>query len=276
MKVRRRFTILGCGSSPGVPRVDGEWGACDPENPKNRRTRAAFLIEQIGPDGTTTVAVDTGPDFRQQMIAAGVANLDAVVYTHPHADHIHGIDDVRIFALKRRRQIPIHADAFTMERIREGFSYCIETPPGSDYPPIVRPEIIGEAGDRFEIDGAGGPIPFQPLKQIHGSITSLGFRIGNVAYCCDISGFPDETVPKLQDLDVLIVDALQYKSHPSHFSLGEALEWIERLKPRQTYLTHMHVPLDYDTVARETPNHVAPAHDMLAFEFEIALAEEHA
>lgn len=276
MKVRRRFTILGCGSSPGVPRVDGEWGACDPENPKNRRTRAAFLIEQIGPDGTTTVAVDTGPDFRQQMIAAGVANLDAVVYTHPHADHIHGIDDVRIFALKRRRQIPIHADAFTMERIREGFSYCIETPPGSDYPPIVRPEIIGEAGDRFEIDGAGGPIPFQPLKQIHGSITSLGFRIGNVAYCCDISGFPDETVPKLQDLDVLIVDALQYKSHPSHFSLGEALEWIERLRPRQTYLTHMHVPLDYDTVARETPNHVAPAHDMLAFEFEIALAEEHA
>jgi phosphoribosyl 1,2-cyclic phosphate phosphodiesterase len=276
MKVRRRFTILGCGSSPGVPRVDGEWGACDPENPKNRRTRAAFLIEQIGPDGTTTVAVDTGPDFRQQMIAAGVIDLDAVVYTHPHADHIHGIDDVRIFALKRRRQIPIHADAFTMERIREGFSYCIETPPGSDYPPIVRPEIIAETGEPFVIGGLGGPIPFQPLKQIHGSITSLGFRIGDVAYCCDISGFPDETVPKLQDLDVLIVDALQYKTHPSHFSLGEALEWIEQLKPRQTYLTHMHVPLDYDTVARETPNHVTPAHDMLAFEFEIALAEEHA
>lgn len=269
--VTRRFTILGCGSSPGVPRIDGDWGACNPDNPKNRRTRAAFLVEQIGEDGgRTTVVIDTGADFRQQMIAAGVADLDAVIYTHPHADHIHGIDDVRIYALKRRGQIPIFADADTMARIREGFGYCIESPPGSQYPPIIRPEIISEDAD-IVVDGDGGPIAFTPLRQIHGAIHSLGFRIGDVAYCCDISDFPAETLPRLTDIDTLIIDALQYRTHPSHMSLGEALEWVERLRPRQTYLTHMHVPLDYDAVAAETPAHVAPAYDMLRFDATVTL-----
>lgn len=271
--VTRRFTILGCGSSPGVPRIDGDWGACNPDNPKNRRTRAAFLVEQIAEDGgRTTVVIDTGADFRQQMIAAGVADLDAVIYTHPHADHIHGIDDVRIFALKRRGQIPIFADPETMARIREGFGYCIESPPGSQYPPIVRPELISEDTD-IVIDGDGGPIRFTPLRQIHGTIHSLGFRIGDIAYCCDISDFPDETLPRLKDIDTLIIDALQYRTHPSHMSLGEALEWVERLRPRQTYLTHMHVPLDYDAVAAETPANVAPAYDMLRFEATVSLED---
>lgn len=271
--VTRRFTILGCGSSPGVPRIDGDWGACNPDNPKNRRTRAAFLVEQIAENGgRTTVVIDTGADFRQQMIAAGVADLDAVIYTHPHADHIHGIDDVRIFALKRRGQIPIFADPETMARIREGFGYCIESPPGSQYPPIVRPELISEDTD-IVVDGAGGPIRFTPLRQIHGTIHSLGFRIGDIAYCCDISDFPDGTLPRLKDIDTLIIDALQYRTHPSHMSLGEALEWVERLRPRQTYLTHMHVPLDYDAVAAETPANVAPAYDMLRFEATVSLED---
>jgi phosphoribosyl 1,2-cyclic phosphate phosphodiesterase len=265
--VIRRFTILGCGSSPGVPRIDGDWGACDPDNPKNRRRRAAFLVEQIAADGSrTTVVIDTGPDFREQMIAANVRNIDAVLYTHPHADHIHGIDDVRIFALSNRRRVPIHADAFTMARIREGFRYCIETPPGSQYPPIVMPHIIADDAEIVVVDGPGGTISLKPLRQCHGNIMSLGFRIGNVAYCCDISDFPDETQQKLQNLDVLIVDALQYQPHPSHLSLTEALAWVERLRPAQTYLTHMHVPLDYETVMSETPHHVAPAFDMLSFE----------
>jgi phosphoribosyl 1,2-cyclic phosphate phosphodiesterase len=140
---RRRFTILGCSSSPGVPRITGDWGACDPKNVKNRRTRAAFLVEQIAPDGgITTVVIDTGPDFREQMIHAGVSSVDAVLYTHAHADHIHGIDDLRGFFHNSHERIPIYADPPTMDRIREGFRYCLETPPGSSYPPIVRPVLI--------------------------------------------------------------------------------------------------------------------------------------
>lgn len=266
MAYTRRFTILGCGSSPGVPRITGDWGACDPENPKNRRTRAAFLIEQFGPDGVTTVVIDTGPDFRMQMIAAGVANIDAVLYTHPHADHIHGIDDIRGFVLQNHQQVPIWADAATMERIREGFGYCLKTPAGSMYPPIVTENLIEPMDTPVTIDGRGGAITFQPLLQIHGSIHSLGFRIGDVAYCSDVSDFPDETVLRLAALDMLIIDTLQYRYHASHLSLGQSLEWIERLQPARAILTHMHVPLDYDTVQKETPAHVEPAYDGLSFE----------
>lgn len=140
MAFRRAFTILGCGSSPGVPRITGDWGACDPSNPRNRRMRAALLVEQFAPDGgKTTVVIDTGPDFRAQMIAANVRHIDAVLYTHAHADHLHGIDDLRGFVIENRRRVPIWADAFTMARIRDGFRYCLESPPGSGYPPIVEP-----------------------------------------------------------------------------------------------------------------------------------------
>jgi phosphoribosyl 1,2-cyclic phosphate phosphodiesterase len=267
---RRRFTILGCSSSPGVPRISGDWGACDPRNPRNRRTRAAFLIEQISPDGgITTVVIDTGPDFREQMIKAGVASIDAVLYTHPHADHIHGIDDLRGYFHNSHRRIPIHADQFTMDRIREAFRYCLETPPGSNYPPIVDPVIIESLDRGFAVDGPGGPIRFLPHLQRHGDIHSLGFRIGDVAYCSDISDFPPETVGKLQNLDVLIIDALQYKFHPSHLSLEQSLGWIEALKPRRAILTHMHTPLDYDTVMAETPDHIEPAYDQMHFECDI-------
>lgn len=267
----RRFTILGCSSSPGVPRIVGDWGACDPANPKNRRTRAAFLIEQIGPDGgMTTVVIDTGPDFREQMIRTGVQWVDAVLYTHAHADHIHGIDDLRGYYHINGRRIPIHADPETMDRLREAFGYCLETPPGSNYPPIVQPVLI-ENLRSFSIDGAGGPIHFEPHRQQHGDIHSLGFRIGDVAYCSDISDFPPETVQKLQNLDVLIVDALQYRPHPSHLSLEQALGWIERLKPQKAILTHMHTPLDYETVLAATPDHVEPAYDQMKFECEIEI-----
>ncbi|MGN6548903.1 MAG: MBL fold metallo-hydrolase [Pararhizobium sp.] len=272
MRVRRRFTILGCSSSPGVPRITGDWGACDPEEPRNRRSRAAFLVEQFGEDGgRTTVAIDTGPDFREQMIAARVSKLDAVLFTHPHADHIHGIDDLRGFALESHDQVPVHAEPNTLARLREAFRYCFETPEGSGYPPIVAANEIVLDGRLIEIDGAGGKIPFLPLPQVHGDIMSLGYRIGDVAYCCDVSDFPPKTVDELGGLDVLIVDALQYKPHPSHLSLSEALGWIDRLKPRHTYLTHMHTPLDYRTVMAETPPHVEPAYDLLSFEREVTL-----
>lgn len=270
MAFRRVFTILGCGSSPGVPRITGDWGACDPSNPRNRRMRAALLVEQIAPDGgKTTVVIDTGPDFRAQMIAADVRHIDAVFYTHAHADHLHGIDDLRGFVIENRRRVPIWADSFTMGRIREGFRYCLESPHGSGYPPIVEANVIPDDLPPVIIHGAGGSIAFEPLMQFHGNIHSLGFRIGDFAYCSDVSDFPPDTVEKLAGLDLLVIDTLQYRFHPSHLSLVQSLGWINRLQPKRAVLTHMHVPLDYDVVQNETPDHVEPAYDMMRLEFEI-------
>ncbi|AHK44379.1 MBL fold metallo-hydrolase [Ensifer sp. ENS11] len=270
MAFRRAFTILGCGSSPGVPRITGDWGACDPKNPKNRRMRAALLVEQIAPDGgKTTVVIDTGPDFRAQMVAANVRHIDAVLYTHAHADHLHGIDDLRGYVIENKKRVPIWADAFTMGRIREGFHYCLESPPGSGYPPIVDAHIIADDLSSVIITGAGGPITFQPLIQFHGNIHSLGFRVGDFAYCSDVSDFPPETIANLYGLELLVLDTLQYKFHPSHLSLVQSLGWIDRLRPKKAVLTHMHVPLDYDTVQGETPDHVEPAYDLMRLEFEV-------
>ena len=270
MAVVRRFTILGCASSPGVPRINGDWGACDPANPKNRRTRAALLVEQIGENGgVTTVVIDTGPDFREQMVASGVKHLDAVVYTHAHADHLHGIDDIRGFFHAQQQRIPIYADPETMERIRAGFGYCLETPEGSGYPPIAEPFLIETPDSHVTIRGAGGPITFEPILQVHGNINSYGFRIGDFAYCSDVSDFPEGQLSKLQGLDLLVIDCLQYRFHPSHLSLDQSLGWISRIAPKRAVLTHMHTPLDYDTVMAETPEHVEPAYDQMRIEFDV-------
>ncbi|MFZ2100787.1 MAG: MBL fold metallo-hydrolase [Oricola sp.] len=261
-----RYTVLGCGSSPGTPRLNGDWGNCDPQNPRNLRLRASLLAERILPAGERTcVVIDTGPDFRQQMLAADVRQLDGVVYTHPHADHIHGIDDLRTFVLWQKRLMDVWADDATHERLNEGFGYCFETPPGSYYPPILKRHPI-DVDKPFEVPGPAGPIAFLPLYQRHGSIHSLGFRIGDFAYCPDVSSFPEETLDQMQDLDVLIVDALQYREHPSHMSLDQTLAVIDRLRPKRTYLTHMHTPLDYETVKNETPADVEPAYDGLVIE----------
>lgn len=261
-----RFTVLGCGSSPGTPRITGDWGACDPNEPKNRRTRTAAMVERVAPDGRTTrVVIDTGPDFRTQMLAAKVDRIDAVVYTHSHADHIHGIDDLRGYWLQQRKLIDVYADALTLTRLKLAFGYCFETPPGGSYPPIVRGNLIDPPAP-ITVEGEGGPLTLEPLLQVHGDIHSLGFRVGRLAYCPDVSGFPDATAERLGGLDVLVIDALQYRPHPSHFSLGEALGWIERLKPGRAFLVHMHTPLDYATVAAETPDDVDPAYDGMVFE----------
>ena len=263
----RRFTILGCGSSPGVPRITGDWGACDPTNPRNRRTRAAMLVEQFADDGQmTAIAIDTGPDFRTQIVAAGAQDLHAVVLTHAHADHLHGIDDIRSFVYKNQHRMPVWADAVTMQRVLEGFLYCFETPEGSSYPPIARSKIIPDLEASFDVAGPGGAVPFIPVWQQHGDSHSLGYRIGDFAYCTDVSDFPDTSVDKLQGLDVLVIDCLQYRLHPSHLSLEQAMGWIDRLQPKRAILTHMHIPLDYDTVMRETPDHVEPAYDGMVIE----------
>lgn len=260
-----RFTILGCGSSPGVPRIGDEWGACDPAEPRNRRRRASLLVERITGAGRTVVVVDTGPDFRDQMLSARVGWADGVVYTHPHADHIHGIDDLRSFVINRRRRVDVYADDQTMRRLQEGFGYCFETPAGSSYPPIATPHRI-EAGTPFAIDGPGGPVEILPYPQVHGDIRSLGLRIGGYAYSSDVSGMPEESLPLLAGLDVFVVDALRYTPHPSHLSLDEALDLSARIAPRRTILTHMHIDLDYRTLLGRLPAGVEPAYDGLVVE----------
>ena len=266
MTDRLRFTILGCGSSPGTPRITGDWGNCDPLEPKNRRTRAAALVERVTDEGATTrVVIDTGPDFREQMLMAKAPRIDAVVYTHSHADHIHGIDDLRGYVLERRQMMPVHADQPTLKRLHESFGYCFATPPGSSYPPILRAHVIDHSSP-VVIEGEGGALTLEPLPQIHGDAVSLGFRVGPIAYCPDVSGFSDATAARLGGLEFLVIDALQYRPHPSHLSLGEALEWIDRLKPKRAILTHMHVPLDYRTVMTETPPNVEPAFDGMVLE----------
>lgn len=260
-----RLTILGCGSSPGVPRITGDWGACDPDEPRNRRRRCSALVERIGAGGRTVVVIDCGPDFREQMLGAEVRHIDGIVLTHPHADHIHGLDDVRGFFLESRHRVPVFADQATHLRVLEAFRYCYETPAGSQYPPIVRHVPIA-AGSIFTVDGAGGPIDILPFDQLHGSITSLGLRIGPLAYCADVSDFPPDAIATIDGAQTIVIDALQHRRHPSHFSLDQAVEWVQRLAIPNAILTHMHTPLDYRQTLASLPDGIVPGYDGLSID----------
>lgn len=253
-----RFTILGCGSSGGVPRLGGHWGDCDPENPRNRRRRCSLLVQRDGPVGTTTVLIDTSPDMRAQLLDAGVGRLDGVVYTHAHADHTHGVDDLRMIVFNMRARLPVWADAPTKKSLLSRFNYAFVQPEGSPYPPILD---LNDLDGPVTIDGPGGDITFQPFLVNHGSIDSLGFRIGDLAYLPDVAQLTPESYPALTGLDTLILDALRRTPHPTHAHLARALEWIEEFAPRRAVLTNMHIDLDYATVEAETPSHITPAYD---------------
>ncbi|RVT86927.1 MBL fold metallo-hydrolase [Rhodobacteraceae bacterium CCMM004] len=259
-----RFTILGCGSSGGVPRLGGQWGDCDPANPRNCRRRCSMLIERETAEGITRVLIDTSPDLRAQLLDAGVGELDAVVWTHAHADHTHGLDDLRMIVFNMRRKLPVWADLATQGDLYARFGYAFETPAGSTYPPILDMHTID--GD-VVIDGAGGAVMLRPFAVPHGSIHALGFRIGGLAYLPDVAEMPDDVWPILEDLDCWVVDALRRTPHPTHAHLDKTLEWIARAAPRRAVLTNMHVDLDYATVAAETPEHIAPAHDGLILRY---------
>ena len=261
-----RFTILGCGSSGGVPRIGMNWGACDPGNPKNRRLRCSALVERIAGGGQTAVLIDTSPDFRAQILATRLTALDGVLYTHDHADHTHGIDDLRMVAFAMKKRIDVYFDAATGKSLRERFTYCFKTPEGSAYMPILNSHEIDGASP-IEIKGGGGVIRATPVPQIHGDITSLGYRFSNLAYSPDISGIPEASIPLLQGLDVWVVDALRTTPHESHFSVKQTLAWVERLKPKRTILTHMTSELDYETLRSDLPPGVEPAFDGMQVAF---------
>jgi phosphoribosyl 1,2-cyclic phosphate phosphodiesterase len=252
------FTILGCGSSTGVPRLGNQWGACDPANPRNRRRRCSLLVTRETAEGATRVLIDTSPDLREQLLDARVGELDGVVYTHSHADHVHGIDDLRQIVFNIRRRLPVWADGPTQESLLNRFGYAFVQPANSAYPPILDLNVIDGP---FTVDGAGGPIPFIPFEVEHGTIDALGFRIGGLAYVPDVLEIPEPAWRHLEGLDVWIVDALRRTPHPTHAHLAKALDWIERAKPARAVLTNMHMDLDYATVAAEVPAHVTPAHD---------------
>ena len=258
------FTILGCGSSMGVPRVALGWGACDPNNPKNRRRRCSLLVERQGADGRTTVLVDTSPDLRAQLLDAQVQSVDAVLFTHEHADHIHGIDDLRPLFIRQKRRVDVYLDEMTARTVHQRFAYCFWTPPGSEYPPILSDRRV-VPGEPLTIPGPGGPIEVLPYWQDHGDISSVGYRFGNFAYSVDLKNIPPASVEALAGLEVWVVDALRYAPHPSHFNLEEALYWIDRIRPRRTILTNLHSDLDYEELRRKLPARVEPAYDGIQF-----------
>lgn len=266
MSGRLNIRILGCGSSGGVPRIGGangggDWGACDPTEPRNRRSRCSILLKmlQAGSVEPTVVLVDTSPDMREQLLAARVERLDAVILTHEHADQCHGIDDLRALVIRHRRRMPVLMDKPTAAAVTRRFDYCFAGTPS--YPAILDARVELEPGREGQVDGPGGAIRFLTLAQDHGSMPSLGFRIGAFAYCNDVVRLPEETLSQLHGLDVLVVDALRYAAHPTHANVDQALAWIDRLKPRRAILTNLHVDLDYARLRAELPAHVEPAHD---------------
>ena len=261
-----RFTILGCGSSGGVPRLGNLWGDCDPEEPRNARRRCSLLVEREGEDGITRVLIDTSPDLRAQLLDAGIGALDAVVYTHSHADHVHGLDDLRMIVFNMRARLPVWADGATQNDLYSRFGYAFMQPDDSPYPPILDMHTINGA---FEVEGAGGAIGLTPFKVAHGSIDVLGYRIADLAYLPDVNEIPEDVWPVLDGLDCWVLDALRRTPHPTHAHLERSLNWIARAAPRRAVLTDMHVDMDYRTVADETPAHVAPAFDGMVIRYPV-------
>jgi phosphoribosyl 1,2-cyclic phosphate phosphodiesterase len=259
------LTILGSGSSAGVPRPALGWGACDPNNPKNRRRRCSLLVEQTSDHGTTRIVIDTSPDLREQLISTDVDHIDAVFLTHEHADQTHGMDDLRSVVIHMRKRIPVYMNQSTANDIMARFSYCYVSPEGSDYPPILSQHSI-EAGESRTIGGKGGDVTMTAFLVQHGQIPALGYRIGNAAYTPDLNDIPPESFGALENLDLWIVDGLRYTGHPSHFSINDALSWIDRFKPKRAVITNMTADVDYDVIRQSLPSGVVPAYDGLRLE----------
>ena len=269
-----KITILGCGSSGGVPRIGGDWGACDPKEPKNRRTRCSILLEKTRdgqkgrtPKGKTHVLVDSSPDFYGQMFGRKIQWLDGVLYTHHHADQTHGINDLRAFFLNRLQPVPVYMDDECANVLKKSFHYGFEPIKGSGYPQFLEHHPI-KAGKEITIHGDGGDIQALPFTVNHGPINALAFRFGSIAYSPDVVDIDEIGFAILQNLDCWIVDALRYTPHPTHAHLEKTLHWIEKVKPKQAILTNMHIDLDYQSLKQSLPPHILPGFDNMEIQIQ--------
>jgi phosphoribosyl 1,2-cyclic phosphate phosphodiesterase len=216
-------------------------------------------VERVTEDGITRVLIDSSPDMRAQLLSAGVGELDAVVYTHSHADHVHGLDDLRMIVFNMKQRLQVWADGDTQNDLFSRFGYAFVQPADSPYSPILEMNTIKGP---ITISGAGGDLVLTPFEVNHGSIEALGFRIKDLVYLPDVAAIPEPVwADHLQNLDVWILDALRRTPHPTHAHLERSLEWMARAKPRRGILTNMHIDLDYDAVEAETPEHITPAYD---------------
>ena len=265
-----RAIILGCGSSGGVPRIGGDWGVCDPNEPKNARTRSSILIQKWDsdndgapdPKSCTNILIDTSPDLRVQLLREDIRRLDAVFYTHDHADQSHGIDDLRAIAYRMRAQIPTYMDAHTKTHVFERFNYCFEMPEGRVHPPILALQDLISDGTKTTITGPGGTVVIETLEVSHGPTPSLGFLIdGKLAYSPDVWGISDDVLHRLDSVDVWIVDALRYSQHPTHAHADKTLSWLAKAKVKSAVLTNLHIDMDYATLCEELPPVIRPAYD---------------
>jgi phosphoribosyl 1,2-cyclic phosphate phosphodiesterase len=269
VSARLEVVVMGCGSSAGVPRADGAWGACDPADRRNVRSRCALMVRRLSGEDKgqqTTVIVDAAPEFRLQCVAANVKRLDGLLLTHDHADQCHGLDDIRAFALIQAQRIDCWMDEATAASLVRRFSYVFagEGP----YPPIANLRPIPPHGAFWSIEGPSGPIPLSSFDQDHGTVRSVGYRFGGLAYSSDVVDLPDSAFAALEDLDVWIVDALRWRPHPTHAHVERALDWIAKVRPRRAILTNMHIDLDYSELAGRLPKGVEPAFDGLRVEID--------
>ncbi len=257
-----KVTVLGCGSSGGVPLIGCECPVCTSDNPKNTRSRVSICMDV----GDTRILVDTSPDLRMQCLNHQIKQVNAILYTHAHADHCHGIDDVRSLNFHNDGAIDIYGDDDTISQLKARFPY-IFTPHNSQfgwYKPLLTPHIIaGDPDTPFHVADEVHIIPFQ---QQHGKSTTLGFRVENFAYSTDVNNLSEKSIQAIENIDVWLVDCLRYDPAPTHAHLDLTLEWIERVKPKRAVLTHMGHELEYETLKRELPAHVEPAYDGMVLE----------
>lgn len=263
-----RFILLGTGSSGGVPRIGNEWGACDPLEPRNRRTRCSALVERVDPagNGVTRILIDTAPDMREQLLRHAIGHVDAVLFTHDHAYQSHGIDDLRQLSMLAGRRIVVHMDEETASSLTKRFDYCFF---GRDsYPAVLDGRADLVPGHPISVSGAGGVISVLPIQLDHGFCGSLGFRFGDLAYVNDVVEIPEAGFAALTGVRSVILDALRYRPHPTHAHVEKALGWARRIGATHTVLTNLHVDLDYQTLLSELPDGIEPGYDGMELAFE--------
>lgn len=257
---KAEFIITGCGNAAGTPTLTNYWGKCDPQEPKNKRLRPAALIRTK----ETTLAIDTGPDFREQALRHGISDLDAVFYTHEHGDHVHGVDELRtLHRLNNEKVFPIYSNAQTLKTLQQRFDYMFEETGKGFYKAVLLPKTLSRS-QAFEI----GDIPVQSYEQDHGTCVSLGFRFGEIAYSTDMVGLDDEAIKIIQGVKIWIADAAAYHSdtNPVHAGLNKVYALNEKIGAEKVYLTHLPPTMDYQTLLKELPEGFLPAYDGLGFE----------